>query len=90
MRLVQSTIVTETIIITGKGVPDYATRLFLKLLSDRYYNIPIEGIESLDNETCYGNMDLNLSIDEVLEAISHTVSLSYRREGNKIIVYTQP
>ena len=61
----------------------------LKSLS-RYYNIPIEGIESLDNETCYGNMDLNLSIDEVLEAISHTVSLSYRREGNKIIVYTQP
>lgn len=48
MRLVQSTIVTETIIITGKGVPDYATRLFLKLLSDRYYNIPIVGLFDMD------------------------------------------
>ena len=57
----------------------------LRTLS-RYYNIPIEGIESLDNEVCYGNMDLNMSIDEVLESISHTVELSYRREGNKIIV----
>ncbi|WP_302963385.1 FecR family protein [Barnesiella intestinihominis] len=57
----------------------------LRTLS-HYYNIPIEGIESLDNEVCYGNMDLNLSIDEILESISHTVELSYRHEGNKIII----
>lgn len=61
----------------------------LKSLS-RYYNIPIEGITSLNNDTCYGNMDLNLSIDDVLEAIAYTVPLAYRREGEKIIVYPKP
>ena len=48
MRLVQSTIIQETIIVTGKGVPDYATRLFVKLLSDWYYDIPIVGLFDMD------------------------------------------
>ena len=61
----------------------------LKSLS-RYYNIPIEGITSLNNDTCYGNMDLNLSIDDVLEAIAYTVPLAYRKKKKKIIVYPKP
>lgn len=47
-RLVQSTIVNEIILITGCGMPDYSTRLFLKMLIDIYDNIPILGLFDLD------------------------------------------
>jgi meiotic recombination protein SPO11 len=47
MRLVQSTIVKEVILITGRGVPDYSTRLFLKLLEDTF-ELPITGLFDMD------------------------------------------
>jgi meiotic recombination protein SPO11 len=47
MRLVQSTIVHEVILVTGRGVPDYSTRLFLKLIDDAFL-IPILGLFDLD------------------------------------------
>lgn len=43
MRLSQTTIVNEVIIITGRGVPDYSTREFVKLLEDTL-SIPIVGL----------------------------------------------
>ena len=46
-RLVQSSIVHEVILITGKGVPDYSTRLFIKLLEDSF-DIPIVGLFDSD------------------------------------------
>lgn len=46
-RLVQSSIVHEIIIITARGVPDYSTRLFIKLLEDSF-DIPIVGLFDAD------------------------------------------
>nr|ABC61970.1 SPO11-like protein [Trichomonas vaginalis] len=43
MRLVQSKIVTEVILITPRGVPDYNTRYFVRLLDDSL-SIPIVGL----------------------------------------------
>ncbi|MEG1839461.1 MAG: DUF4974 domain-containing protein [Bacteroidaceae bacterium] len=64
----------------GKTMP-----YILNTLS-KYYNVNIEGIENVSNEVCYGNLDLNRSIDEVLEYISLTVPLQFHHEGNSIIV----
>lgn len=46
-RLVQSSIVHEVIIVTARGVPDYSTRLFIKLLEDSF-DIPIVGLFDAD------------------------------------------
>ncbi|OHT17380.1 Meiotic recombination protein SPO11 [Tritrichomonas foetus] len=46
-RLVQSSIVNEAILVTAKGIPDYSTRLFLKLLEDSF-EIPIVGLFDAD------------------------------------------
>ncbi|KAK8860292.1 endodeoxyribonuclease [Tritrichomonas musculus] len=46
-RLVQSSIVHEIIIVTARGMPDYSTRLFLKLLEDSF-DIPIVGLFDAD------------------------------------------
>lgn len=47
MRLVQSPLVNDLILITGRGFPDYSTRLFVKLLEDTF-SIPILGLFDLD------------------------------------------
>ncbi|KAH0794643.1 Type IIB DNA topoisomerase family protein [Histomonas meleagridis] len=47
MRLVQSSIVKEVILVTGRGFPDYSTRLFVKLLEDTF-DIPIVGLFDAD------------------------------------------
>jgi meiotic recombination protein SPO11 len=47
LRLVQSTIVNEVILISGRGVPDYSSRLFLKLMEDSF-EIPILGLFDMD------------------------------------------
>lgn len=47
MRLVQSTIVNECVLITGRGVPDYATRLFVKMIQD-IYSKPLLGLFDMD------------------------------------------
>ena len=46
-RLVQSSIVHEIIIVTARGIPDYSTRLFIKLLEDSF-DIPIVGLFDAD------------------------------------------
>lgn len=55
----------------------------LKSLS-RYYNTKIEVTGSLKDEKFYGSLDLNCTLDEVLEAISLTTALDITRKGNKI------
>ena len=47
MRLAQSNIVNEVALVTGRGVPDYATRLFVKLLDDSL-TVPIVGLFDAD------------------------------------------
>ena len=47
MRLAQSNIVNEVALVTGRGVPDYATRQFVKLLDDTL-TIPIVGLFDAD------------------------------------------
>ena len=47
MRLAQSSIANEVALITGRGVPDYATRMFVKLLDDSL-TIPIVGLFDSD------------------------------------------
>lgn len=46
-RIIQSSIIREAIVITAKGVPDYATRLFVKLLEDSF-DLPIVGLFDAD------------------------------------------
>jgi meiotic recombination protein SPO11 len=43
MRLVQSTIVREAILVTGRGIPDYSTRVFVKFLEDTT-SVPVVGL----------------------------------------------
>ena len=43
VRLSQTTLVNEIILVTGRGVPDYSTREFVKLLEDTL-SIPIIGL----------------------------------------------
>lgn len=59
----------------------------LKSLS-RYYNIKIEVTSEIEDEICYGSLDLNCSIDEVLESISLTTPLKIERKGE--ILYIIP
>jgi meiotic recombination protein SPO11 len=47
LRLVQSTIVNEIILVSGRGIPDYSTRLFLKLLEDAF-EIPMVALFDMD------------------------------------------
>ena len=51
----------------------------LKSLS-RYYNIKIEIIGNLGDEKCFGSLDLNSTLDEVLESISITTPLTIIRK----------
>lgn len=55
----------------------------LKSLS-RYYNTKIEVSGGLKDEKYYGSLDLNRTLDEVLESISLTTPLDIVRQGNKI------
>ena len=55
----------------------------LKALS-RYYNTKIEIIGSLEDEKCYGSLDLNCTLEEVLESISLTTPLKIVRKGEII------
>lgn len=56
MRLVQSNIVKEVILITPRGVPDYNSRFFVRLLDDSF-NIPIVGLFDAD---AYGAFIMHL------------------------------
>ena len=47
MRLAQSSIAKEVALVTGRGIPDYATRMFVKLLDDSL-TIPIVGLFDSD------------------------------------------
>ncbi|ERI85523.1 sigma factor regulatory protein, FecR/PupR family [Bacteroides pyogenes F0041] len=60
----------------------------LKSLS-RYYNTKIEIIGSLTEERCYGSLDLNCTIDEVLRSISETIPISFSRKGNIIYILSR-
>lgn len=59
----------------------------LELLS-RYYNIKIEITGTLEDEKCYGSLDLNYTLDEVLESISLTTPLSIARERDGVYITT--
>lgn len=59
----------------------------LKSLS-RYYNIKIEIIGNLGGEKCFGSLDLNSTLDEVLESISITTPLTIIRKGE--VIYVSP
>ncbi len=59
----------------------------LKSLS-RYYDTKIEISGSLEDEKYYGSLDLNSTLDEVLEAISLTTSLNITRRGD--VIYIKP
>lgn len=59
----------------------------LKSLS-RYYNIKIEIIGNLGDEKCFGSLDLNSTLDEVLESISITTPLTIIRKGE--VIYVSP
>ena len=47
IRLSQTTLVNEIILITGRGIPDYSTREFVKLLEDTL-SIPLIGLFDCD------------------------------------------
>lgn len=51
-----------------------------------YYNTKIEIIGSLKDEKCYGSLDLNCTLEEVLESISLTTPLRIVRKGEIIIL----
>ena len=55
----------------------------LRALS-RYYNTRIETSGNIEDERCHGSLDLNCTLDEVLESISLAVPLNTIREGNVI------
>lgn len=71
MRLAQSALVKDLILITGRGFPDYSTRLFVKLLEDTF-EIPILGLFDMDpfgisimktyrfgsKSSCYDNINM--------------------------------
>lgn len=57
----------------------------LKSLS-RYYNTKIEISGSLKDEKYYGSLDLNCTLDEVLESISLTAPLNIIRRGDEIYI----
>ena len=57
----------------------------LKSLS-RYYKIEIIG--NLGDEKCFGSLDLNSTLDEVLESISITTPLTIIRKGE--VIYVSP
>ena len=57
----------------------------LKSLS-RYYNTKIEISGSLKDEKYYGSLDLNCTLDEVLESISLATPLSIIRQGDEIYI----
>lgn len=57
----------------------------LKSLS-RYYDTKIEITSEIEDEICYGSLDLNCSIDEVLESISLTTPLNIERKGKIIFI----
>lgn len=59
----------------------------LKSLS-RYYNTKIEIIGNLEDERCYGSLDLNCTLEEVLESISLTTPLNIVRKGE--VIYLSP
>lgn len=61
--------------------------IILKSLS-RYYNTKIEITGSLEDEICYGSLDLNYTLDEVLESISLTTPLKITRRGD--VIYISP
>ena len=50
----------------------------------QYYNTKIEIIGSLEDEKCYGSLDLNCTLEEVLESISLTTPLKIVRKGEVI------
>ena len=52
----------------------------------QYYNTKIEIIGSLKDEKCYGSLDLNCTLEEVLESISLTTPLRIVRKGEIIIL----
>lgn len=54
----------------------------------RYYDTKIEVTSEIEDEICYGSLDLNCSIDEVLESISLTTPLKVERKGE--ILYIIP
>lgn len=57
----------------------------LKSLS-RYYNTKIEISGSLKDEKYYGSLDLNCTLDEVLESISLATPLNIIRQGDEIYI----
>lgn len=57
----------------------------LKSLS-RYYNTKIEISGSLKDEKYYGSLDLNFTLDEVLESISLATPLNIVRQGDEIYI----
>lgn len=57
----------------------------LKSLS-RYYNIKIEITGNLKDEICYGSLDLNCTLDEVLESISLTTPFKIVKQGAVIYI----
>lgn len=60
----------------------------LKSLST-YYNIPIRTSGSIGDEKYYGSLDLNSTLDEILEFISLTTPLSINKQGNEIFITPQ-
>ncbi|HVI49216.1 MAG TPA: FecR domain-containing protein [Chitinophaga sp.] len=72
-------------IIVAAHMPLYE---ILKKLS-RYYNQPIETDTKSGNETFSGKLDLQKSVDDVLNIIAATTSLNYQKQGKKIIFKTR-
>ncbi|NML40884.1 DUF4974 domain-containing protein [Chitinophaga sp. G-6-1-13] len=60
----------------------------LKKLS-RYYNQPITTDTRSGNETFSGNLDLQKTLNDVLDIIAATTSLKYEKQGNTIIFKTK-
>ncbi|NLR66739.1 DUF4974 domain-containing protein [Chitinophaga varians] len=60
----------------------------LKKLS-RYYNQPITTDTRSGNETFSGNLDLQKTLNDVLDIIAATTSLKYEKQGNTIIFKTR-
>ena len=57
----------------------------LQLLS-RYYDVKIEINGSLKDEQYFGSLDLNCTIDDILENISLTTPLQITKEGNVMYI----
>lgn len=55
----------------------------------RYYNQPITTDTQSGNETFSGNLDLQKTMNDVLDIIAATTSLKYERQGNTIIFKTK-